>query len=116
MAPSATPDRMSLTTVATRDIILDVEGYTATKLIADGHGYFSPTSSLLAAKSGPYATTPKEAASTYPSPSCSSTSSRMPAIGSRACYRIGTARRRRGGGACRMCFQAMVRRRAFGRT
>ncbi|CAO2192457.1 unnamed protein product [Urochloa humidicola] len=40
MAPSATPDRMSLTAVATREIIFDVEGYTATKLMSDGRGYF----------------------------------------------------------------------------
>ncbi|CAO2184635.1 unnamed protein product [Urochloa humidicola] len=40
MAPSATPDRMSLTTAATKEIIFDVEGYTATKLMSAGRGYF----------------------------------------------------------------------------
>ncbi|CAO2203466.1 unnamed protein product [Urochloa humidicola] len=41
MAPSlSTPDRMSLTAAATREIIFDVEGYTATKLMSDGRGYF----------------------------------------------------------------------------
>ncbi|CAL4950140.1 unnamed protein product [Urochloa decumbens] len=34
------PDRMSLTTAATRDIIFDVEGYSATILMSDGRGYF----------------------------------------------------------------------------
>ncbi|RLM91509.1 hypothetical protein C2845_PM08G12960 [Panicum miliaceum] len=40
MASSATPDRMSLTAVATREIVFDVEGYAATKLMAGGRGYF----------------------------------------------------------------------------
>ncbi|CAO2162432.1 unnamed protein product [Urochloa humidicola] len=40
MAPSATPDRMNLTAAATREIIFDVEGYTATILMSDGRGYF----------------------------------------------------------------------------
>ncbi|RCV25389.1 hypothetical protein SETIT_5G162600v2 [Setaria italica] len=40
MAPSATPVRMSLTAAATREIIFDVEGYTATKTMSDGRGYF----------------------------------------------------------------------------
>ncbi|CAL4956747.1 unnamed protein product [Urochloa decumbens] len=41
MAPSATtPDRMSLTAAVTREIIFDVEGYSATILMSDGRGYF----------------------------------------------------------------------------
>ncbi|KAF8661665.1 hypothetical protein HU200_056611 [Digitaria exilis] len=40
MAPSATPDRMSLTTAATREILFDVEGYTTTKLMSDGSGRY----------------------------------------------------------------------------
>ncbi|CAL4963717.1 unnamed protein product [Urochloa decumbens] len=40
MAASPTPDRMSLTAAATREIIFDVEGYSATKLMSAGRGHF----------------------------------------------------------------------------